>query len=121
MMLEAAAVHPWMGLVFAVVLGAGLLTLVGLARAGSILFWHVREDLPACTASGGSPRLQAATGLLLALTVAMSVFAGPVQRYTAAAAVQLGDRAAYGRAVLAPREVTVLPYRFDPPPPEVQK
>jgi multicomponent K+:H+ antiporter subunit D len=121
MLLEAAAVHPWMGLVFAVVLGAGLLTLVGLARAGSILFWHVREDLPACTASGGSPRLQAATGLLLALTVAMSVFAGPVQRYTAAAAVQLGDRAAYGRAVLAPREVTVLPYRFDPPPPEVQK
>ena len=59
--------------------------------------------------------------MLLALTVAMSVFAGPVQRYTAAAAVQLGDRAAYGRAVLAPREVTVQPYRFAPPSPEAPR
>lgn len=115
MLLEAAAAHPWMGLVFAVVLVAGLLTLVGLARAGSILFWHVREDLPACTMSGGSARLQGATALLLALTVAMSVFAGPVQRYAMAAAEQLGDRAAYGRAVLGEGAQTTRPYRFDAP------
>ncbi len=123
MLLEAAAAHPWMGLVFAVVLGAGLLTIVGLARAGSILFWHVRDDLPACTMSGGSARLQSATALLLAMTVAMSVFAGPLQRYTLAAAEQLGDRAAYGRAVLGEGAQTTRPYRFDPAPmaPEVPR
>ena len=115
MLLEAAASHAWMGLVFAVVLGAGLLTIVGLARAGSILFWHVRDDLPACTMSGGSTRLQSATALLLVLTVAMSVFAGPVQRYTSAAAEQLGDRSAYGRAVLGERLQTTRPYRFEQP------
>jgi multicomponent K+:H+ antiporter subunit D len=54
-------------------------------------------------------------GLLLALTVLMSVFAGPVQRYTAAAAAQLGDRAAYGRAVLGDNVQTTRPYRFDAP------
>jgi multicomponent K+:H+ antiporter subunit D len=115
MLLEAAAVHPWVVPVWAVVLGAGFLTLVGLARAGSILFWQVRADLPACTVSGGSLRLQGAMVLLLALTVAVSVFAGPVQRYTAAAAVQLGDRAAYGRAVLGDSVQTTRPYRFDAP------
>ncbi|MFG5407032.1 monovalent cation/H+ antiporter subunit D [Piscinibacter sakaiensis] len=115
MLLEASAAHPWVGAVWAVVLGAGLLTLVGLARAGSILFWHVREDLPACTMSGASLRLQGATGLLLAMTVAVSVFAGPVQQYTAAAAAQLADRAGYGRAVLGPGADSVRPYRFDPP------
>ncbi len=40
---------------------------------------------------------------LLAITVAMSVFAAPIQRYTAAAAEQLVDRAAYARAVLGAR------------------
>ncbi|MFN8795876.1 MAG: monovalent cation/H+ antiporter subunit D [Betaproteobacteria bacterium] len=115
MLLEAAAAHPWMGLVFAVVLVAGLLTIVGLARAGSILFWSVREDLPASTSSGGSARLQGATALLLALSVALSVFAGPVQRYAQAAAEQLGDRAAYGRAVLGEGAQTTRPYRFEAP------
>jgi multicomponent K+:H+ antiporter subunit D len=115
MLLEAAAAHPWMGLVFAVVLVAGLLTIVGLARAGSILFWSVREDLPASASSGGSARLQGATALLLALSVALSVFAGPVQRYAQAAAEQLGDRAAYGRAVLGEGAQTTRPYRFEAP------
>ena len=116
MLLEAAAAHPWMGPVFGVVLVAGLLTIVGLARAGSILFWHVRDDLPAGTLSGGSARLQGATALLLALTVALSAFAGPVQRYAQAAAQQLGDRAAYGRAVLGEGVQTTRPYRFDTAP-----
>jgi multicomponent K+:H+ antiporter subunit D len=38
-----------------------------------------------------------------------------VQRYTAAAAAQLGDRAAYGRAVLGDKVQTTRPYRFDAP------
>jgi multicomponent K+:H+ antiporter subunit D len=117
MLLEAAASHPWQWLVWAVVLGVGFLTLIGLARAGSILFWHVdaqAESVPA----GTSPRLVAATATLLAATVALTVFAAPAQRYTEAAARQLQDREAYARAVLGPAGTqvqTTRPYRFEAP------
>jgi multicomponent K+:H+ antiporter subunit D len=115
LVLEAAAVHPWQVAIWSVVLVAGLLTLVGLARAGSLLFWHVRDDISTSGASGASPRLLGATLSLLAMTVAMSIWAAPIQRYTAAAAVQLSDRAAYARAVLGERTETTRPYRFDAP------
>jgi multicomponent K+:H+ antiporter subunit D len=52
---------------------------------------------------------------LLAATVAMSVWAAPIQRYTAEAAVQLLDRQAYARAVLGEAGLgtqTTRPYRF---------
>ena len=113
MLLEASSAHTWQVAVWTTVLSVGFLTLVGLARAGSILFWHVRDDLPAGSYSGSSPKLLGATMLLLATTVAMSVFAAPIQRYTAAAAQQLEDRGAYARAVLgaqAERSETTRPY-----------
>ena len=103
MLLEASTAHTWQVAIWATVLGVGFLTLIGLARAGSILFWNVRTDLPASGSAGMSPKLIGATLLLLATTVAMSVFAAPIQRYTAAAAEQLADRAAYARAVLGAR------------------
>ena len=115
MVLEAASTHPWQAGIWTVILAAGFFTLVGLARAGSILFWHVREDVPNAQA-GASPSLMAAMLSLLALTVAMSVWAAPLQRYTHAAAVQLQDTAAYANAVLGPEKgVSTRPYRFDPP------
>ena len=119
MLLEAATPHTWQVAVWVTVLTVGFFTLIGLARAGSILFWHVRDDLPACGPSGSSPQLVGATLALLAATVAMSVFAAPIQRYTAAAAEQLVDRGAYARAVLGDageRSETTRPYRFAPPP-----
>ncbi len=119
MILEASMTHPAQAMVWTVVIVVGFFTLVGLARAGSILFWHVRADAPAMGSAGASPRLVGATMLLLAATVAMSVFAAPLQRYTAAAAVQLTDRGAYARAVLGERGEaidTTRPYRAEPPP-----
>ncbi len=119
MLLEAATPHTWQVAVWVTVLTVGFFTLIGLARAGSILFWHVREDLPACGNSGFSLQLVGATLALLAATVAMSVFAAPIQRYTAAAAEQLVDRGAYARAVLGDageRSETTRPYRFAPQP-----
>ncbi|HLL20468.1 MAG TPA: monovalent cation/H+ antiporter subunit D [Rubrivivax sp.] len=119
MLLEAATPHTWQVAVWTTVLAVGFLTLVGLGRAGSLLFWHVREELPG-TSAGASGKLVAATTLLLAATVAMSVFAAPIQRYTSAAALQLLDRAAYARAVLGEdgeRTQTTRPYRFSPPAP----
>jgi multicomponent K+:H+ antiporter subunit D len=117
MLLEAAAGHAWQAAVWAVVLGVGFLTLIGLARAGSILFWHVDPRAQAVPA-GSSPRLVLATAALLAATVALTVFAAPIQRYTDAAARQLQDRAGYARAVLGPQAVqepTTRPYRFEAP------
>ncbi len=78
----------------------GFFTLLGLARAGSILFWHVRLDLPVSVSSGSSPKLVWATCSLLAASVLLSAAAAPIQRYTQAAAEQLSDRAAYAAAVL---------------------
>ncbi len=101
MILQASAPHPWALAVWATLLGVGALTLVALARAGSILFWHVRDDVPGAR-GGASARLVGATLALLGGSVLMSALAAPVQRYTSAAALQLSQREAYARAVLAP-------------------
>jgi multicomponent K+:H+ antiporter subunit D len=118
MLLEASTPHAWQVAVWVTVLTVGFFTLIGLARAGSILFWHVRDDLPAAGRSGFSPALVGATLVLLAATVAMSVLAAPIQRYTSATAEQLVDRGAYARAVLGSAgadSITTRPYRFAPP------
>ena len=117
MLLEAASVHAWQAAVWTVVLSVGFLTLIGLARAGSILFWHVRDDAIGAS-SGASPKLIGATVSLLVATVAMSVFAEPINQYTRAAAAQLIDREAYARAVLGSAGTaveTTRPYRFPQP------
>ncbi|MDH5540284.1 MAG: monovalent cation/H+ antiporter subunit D [Rhizobacter sp.] len=117
MILEASLPHPAVVAVWSVVLLVGFFTLVGLARAGSILFWSVRADAPG-SGSGASPQLLFATLTLLAAGVAMSVFAAPLQRYTDAAAAQLLDRAAYADAVLGEQgglqADTTRPYRIAP-------
>ena len=120
MLLQAAASHAWAVAVWAVVLGVGFMALVGLARAGSILFWSVRNDVTS-GASGASPKLLGATLSLLGASVALSAFAAPIQRYTQATAEQLMDRAAYARAVLPEQggvnANTPRPYRFPQPQP----
>jgi len=97
-----------------VVLGAGFLSLLGLARAGSVLFWNVNLAQLPRGASGASPSLVAAALWLLGGGVLMSLLAAPIQRYTADAAAQLLDRAAYARAVLGPQgeaSESTRPYR----------
>ncbi len=120
MILEAALASPSVIAVWVVVLGVGLLTLIGVARAGSILFWSARDDLVADIQSGASARLLGATLVLLSASVALSIFAAPIQRYTMATALQLGDRAAYARAVLGEQggmaADTARPYDGKAPP-----
>jgi multicomponent K+:H+ antiporter subunit D len=100
MILQAAegAAAPWL---WTVILVVGFLSLVGLARAGSLLFW---AEEPARTggASGASPRLLLATLMLVAAMLVMSAAASPLKQYTDAAARQLTDVAGAGRAVLGP-------------------
>ena len=112
LMILQAASGPAMGWVWAVVLLVGFFSLVGLARAGSLLFWAV-EPSRGGGASGASPRLLVATLSLLAAVVGMAAAAGPLKRYTDAAAVQLRDREGAARAVLGPTlgAGAVRPYR----------
>lgn len=116
MILESSIGHAWVAAVWIVVLGVGFLTLIGLARAGSVLFWNVRREGAVSASAGASPLLLAATVALLAAAVVMSVFAEPLKRFTDAAALQLSDRAAYAEAVLGGTAGGVRPYRGAAPP-----
>lgn len=115
MILESAAPTPARAWVWSVVLGVSFLTLIGLARAGSILFWNVLPAGGQTVRAGASPRLTFATLGLLALSLVLAAAGSPVKRYTDAAAAQLTDRAAYARAVLglvgSTAAVTTRPYR----------
>ncbi len=102
MILESAAPTPAQAWVWTVVLVVSFLTLIGLARAGSILFWNVLPASNHSVRSGTSSRLVLATLSLLALSLLLAVAASPLKRYTDAAAAQLADRAAYAKAVLGP-------------------
>lgn len=101
MILESSAhlpAHVW---VWSVVLIVGFLSMVGLARAGVVVFWHVqpepgRVELP----SGSSLKLLTATWVFMGLTVLMAVLAAPIKRYTDATAIQFANQAAYAKAVL---------------------
>lgn len=99
MVLEASsglAAQVW---VWSVVLVVGFLTLVGLARAGVILFWHV-QAVASAQGSGSSRWMLAPVWAFMALTLGLAALASPVKRYTDAAAAQLAAPADYVRAVL---------------------
>lgn len=115
MILESSALTPAHGWVWSVVLVTSVLTLVGLARAGSILFWNVLPPDGQPAQPGTSSRLTLATLGLLSLSLVLAVAASPLKRYTDATAAQLADRAAYAEAVLGPvggaAAQTTRPYR----------
>jgi multicomponent K+:H+ antiporter subunit D len=94
--------------VWLLVLGTSFLMLVGLARAGTRLFWRVEpwpdaspEKVAAFTPAGelahapSRPLETAATVLLLAYGVALVLAAAPVLDYTRATAAQLLAPGAY--------------------------
>ena len=103
MILQSVQPGPAQIWIWATVLGVGFLTLIGLARAGSMLFWNL---LPGSSATQPRParagRLTAATLGLLGISMALAAAASPVKRYTDAAAAQLSDHEGYARAVLGP-------------------
>ena len=115
MILESSALTPAHAWVWSVVLITSVMTLVGLARAGSMLFWNVLPEGKHTIRPGSSARLTRATLGLLALSLLLAVAASPLKRYTDAAALQLADRAAYAQAVLGPvggaAADTTRPYR----------
>lgn len=96
--LQSTAAAPGMPWLWGVLLGTGLLAMIGLARAGSALFWKT-TGVPAQAARSSVAAL-APTVALLACGAALALFAAPVQRFADAAAAQLADRRLYAATVL---------------------
>jgi multicomponent K+:H+ antiporter subunit D len=106
LILDATVATPLVAWIWSTVLVSSLVVIFGLARAGSVLFWKSGgTGAPAIELSpeaGAGIRL-AVVGALLAATVLLSVFAGPVTRLTAATAGDLLASQRYIDAVLSPR------------------
>ena len=95
---------PGMAWVWSVVLLTSFVTIVGFARAGSLLFWKshavtVSLDPPA---PKPEPLAFAILGGLFAGLIALSVFAGPVTGWLGTLSTQIFERQAYIDAVLLP-------------------
>ncbi|MDP5308230.1 monovalent cation/H+ antiporter subunit D [Paracoccus spongiarum] len=132
MILSATLDDPWMAGIWATILVTSLIALMGFARAGSILFWksHEMDPQPGNDSDEGQrpvrgpipTRLEtdepiqdvgdsaapwlafAAVGGLLAGTVALALFAGPLTGYLRQTAAQLTDPAPYLESVLRQQE-----------------
>ena len=93
----AGAAPPGVWLLCAAVLASGLAGLIALSRVGMRLFWSV--------AARQTPRLRlleaAPVAMLVLLAGALTVFAGPVNRYLGEAARSLHRPDAYVHAVLS--------------------
>nr|WP_247676826.1 monovalent cation/H+ antiporter subunit D [Leisingera sp. HS039] len=99
---------PW---IWAVILLGSLITIIGMARAGSLLFWKGHGLPPQDIDTSAEPPLDnlaarpaqlpfvACFGLLGGL-IALTVFAGPATRYAEATAAQLFTPTAYIDTVL---------------------
>jgi len=95
-------------LIWAVVLGTSLVAMLGLAQAGSAVFWKPLPDedagprsAPANTPPVALPMVAACA--ILGAIVTLSVLAGPVMRYVEATAAQLHAPGGYIAAVLNSR------------------
>lgn len=110
LILDATAGDPRAVWIWAIVLSMSLVAVIGFARAGSAVFWKAHSDEAVvpdeAIAEGatGTPRLPStpmvAIGGLLALLVAITVLAGPIQRHMAATAAQLFAPGPYIATVL---------------------
>ncbi len=92
LVLDAAYGTEFVVWVWAIVLGSSLISIVGFARAGSILFWKAYSVAPSeetPEAACPSALSYVAVGGLLALLVGHTVFAGQVHGYTTTMAAQL--------------------------------
>lgn len=107
LLLRAALEHPAWPWIMAIVLSGGLFGLIALARSGSLLFMHTRpmEEGVRLPAVPHWQQLQALLPILglLALTLALTVAAGPLYDFASAAAEQLLQPHHYVHAVLGAR------------------
>jgi multicomponent K+:H+ antiporter subunit D len=116
LVLDALREPGVIGWAWTAILVGSLLTIVGFARAGSVLFWKSTSDRcselrEAMTSSRHLPAtVPQVAPVMLALAVLgmLAVFAGPVSAYLGETSEQLFDRAGYIDAVLSPVEADAV-------------
>ncbi|MCB5185115.1 monovalent cation/H+ antiporter subunit D [Methylobacillus gramineus] len=107
MLLQAALDHPAVVFIMTIVLLNGLLTVIGLARSGSLMFYEAhavdkstntynKQELPEPL----NVRELLPIFALLGLCLAMTLWAGTLTKFTAETAAQLLDTKSYIEAVL---------------------
>ncbi|MDI6625077.1 MAG: monovalent cation/H+ antiporter subunit D [Brevundimonas sp.] len=102
LILDGVRETPAAAWIWGTILITTLIGVLAFARAGSLLFWksaEVEGEIPTRALRGRVVGVAAAGGLLAALAL-LTVLAGPVTAYTAAAAEQLFEPRAYIEAVL---------------------
>ncbi len=97
-MFVASAGTGYAPVLWAVILFAGLVTLVSMCRAGSTLFWNSTNE-PSQGRGADKSKLVAALFLLI-MSPVMSLWADPLLAYCGATAEQLTNSAGYIQAVL---------------------
>lgn len=101
MVLQSAAATGAVYWVWGVVLAAGLLSIISLSQAGSLLFWNTAVKGEASPVAAPAPATAVMpVAALLACVVVLSVLAQTMKRFTDAAALQLLHPAGYIRGVL---------------------
>ncbi|MEM7685998.1 MAG: monovalent cation/H+ antiporter subunit D [Pseudomonadota bacterium] len=116
LVLDALRTPGVIGWAWTAILAGSLLTIVGFARAGSVLFWKstsVEAPEPAegveVMQTPPATVVQVAPVLLtLAVLGGLAIFAGPVSAYLGETSAQLFDRAGYIDAVLSPTDADRL-------------
>lgn len=102
LILNAVTTHPAASWVWATILGTTLIAIIGLARAGSTLFWKsstcVEAARPAPTGVDGTELLPSAA--LIAFMIVLVVGAGPITTFCDMISAQLFAPQAYIEAVL---------------------
>ncbi len=110
LILSAALDHPWFAGAIFIILSAGLLTILTMARSGSFLFYRTLPENAELTATTpGEPLNRMAFVAVITLFFAgpvLVLFAQPITEFTESAGNQLFNSTAYIEAVLSTPAVT---------------
>ncbi|MFA5371662.1 MAG: monovalent cation/H+ antiporter subunit D [Sideroxydans sp.] len=105
MLLQAVRDSAPAAAIWSVLLFAGLLLMLALAKNGGRLFWERSPDHPPAGAHRVGWRRASAVALLVSPALLLTLFAQPVSDYASRTAAQLHDSQAYVSAVLGTKEI----------------
>lgn len=99
LILSAALEHAWFATILTVVLVAGFLMIIAVARSGSLLFYNTQKVDNVSEEPLNRSAFIAVTGLFM-FSPALVIFANQITAYTELAALQQSNNLAYIEAVL---------------------
>ena len=100
LILDAASGHPAAALIWSSLLGAALVVIVALSRAGSAVFWRTLSRTDGARAPRPSLAALAAPAAILGCVVALVAWGGSATAFAQAVGRDLANPAAYIDAVL---------------------